>query len=198
MAQVSLPLFPLNAVLFPGGVLPLRVFEPRYLEMVCECLTHNAPFGVCLIRSGSEVGMAAQTFPVGTLARIGDWDRGPEGLLAVTAVGEQRFRVHSTRVGPDQLVTARVSMLPAEPEEFVPPHLRQLAELLERLLQRAGSPYAELPRNPDDAAWVGARLAELLPLPLLEKQELLELTDALERLERLQERLPRLPRQPLP
>ena len=192
MGQLTLPLFPLNTVLFPGGLLPLRVFEPRYLEMVCECLTHDAPFGVCLIRSGSEVGKAANTFPVGTLSRIGDWDRGPDGLLAVTARGEQRFRIHSTRVRSDQLVTARVSVLPAEPEEFVPPHLRRLPDLLERILEQAGPPFAELTRYPEDATWVGGRLAELLPLPMLEKQELLELTDPLERLERIYERLPDL------
>ncbi|MGA7799335.1 MAG: LON peptidase substrate-binding domain-containing protein [Gammaproteobacteria bacterium] len=192
MGQLTLPLFPLKTVLFPGGLLPLRVFEPRYLEMVCECLTRDAPFGICLIRSGSEVGKAAETFPVGTMARISDWGRGPDGLLAVTARGEQRFRIHSVRVGSTQLVTARVSVLPVEPEEFVPPHLRRLPDLLERIMEQAGPPYAELPRYPEDATWVGGRLAELLPLPLREKQELLELTDPLERLERLYERLPGL------
>jgi len=188
MSERALPLFPLHTVLFPGGQLPLRVFEPRYLKMVCACLKEGSEFGICLIRSGQEVGRAAQTYPVGTLARIADWDRGPDGLLAITCRGGQRFRIRSVRVEPDQLTVARVVVLPPDPEEFVPAHLQGLAGLLERILDRIEPPEAGDDERPlEDAGWVGARLAELLPLPAAEKQELLELTDPIERLERLQE-----------
>ncbi|MGH8247298.1 MAG: LON peptidase substrate-binding domain-containing protein, partial [Gammaproteobacteria bacterium] len=94
-----LPLFPLHAVLFPGGVLPLRIFEARYLSMVSQCLRSNSPFGVCLIRSGSEVGIPADCHDVGTSARITDWSGAAGGLLVVVARGERIFRIRSRQLG---------------------------------------------------------------------------------------------------
>jgi len=92
---VQIPLFPLNTVLFPGGPLPLRIFEARYVDMVSSCLKEDSPFGVLLIRDGGETGNAT-THEIGTLARIVDWYQGSDGLLGVTAVGEQRFRLLSS------------------------------------------------------------------------------------------------------
>ena len=84
---MQVPLFPLNTVLFPGGPLPLRIFEARYVDMISHCLKENASFGVLLIREGQEAGTPASTFEVGTLARIVDWYQGSDGLLGVTAIG---------------------------------------------------------------------------------------------------------------
>src|SRR5258706_3015917 len=105
----DLPLFPLNTVLFPGGRLPLRVSEQRYMGMAKTCLKDGTPFGVCLIREGSEVGKPAVPAGVGTLARITDWDMPQLGLLQVVARGEGRFRILERRVERDGLARARVA-----------------------------------------------------------------------------------------
>ena len=99
----EVPLFPLHTVLFPGGPLALRIFEPRYLDMVSECLRNDQPFGVCLIQSGNEAGVAASPHLTGTFARIVDWQSGDDGLLSISARGEQRFHVQETRIERDQL-----------------------------------------------------------------------------------------------
>jgi Lon protease-like protein len=93
-------------VLFPGGPLPLRIFEARYLDMISRCLKTDTPFGVLLIRDGDETG-AARTHTVGTLARIVDWYQGSDGLLGVTAAGEQRFRLLDVGIQPDGLNAGR-------------------------------------------------------------------------------------------
>ncbi len=182
---LRLPLFPLHSVLFPDGPLPLRIFETRYLDMVSQCLKADCGIGVCLIRSGSEVGKAADTYEVGTLSRIAYWDRRPDGLLGVTVRGEQRFRIRSREVQPNQLIMAQVQLLPNEPQRPLPETFRALASLLEGMLGQLGHPYTTLHKRYDDAGWVGARLAELLPLALAQKQYLLQLNDPVQRLERL-------------
>lgn len=182
---LSLPLFPLHSVLFPDGPLPLRIFETRYLDMVSACLKSDCGIGVCLIRSGSEVGKAADTYEVGTLSRIAYWDRRPDGLLGITVRGEQRFRIRSRQVQPNQLVVAEVQLLANEPHRPLPERFRGLAVMLEDMLGQLGHPYTTLARRYDDAAWVGGRLAELLPLGLAQKQYLLQLNDPVQRLERL-------------
>jgi len=184
-ALVQLPLFPLHTVLFPGGPLPLRIFEPRYLEMVSRCLKTDCGFGVCLISSGSEVGGAAQTHAVGTVARITDWHRRHDGLLGVTAIGERRFRISSVAVQANQLAVAEVELLPDEAAAELPDPYLGLTHLLGELLDKAGHHYAAVPKRFADASWVGFRLAELLPLSMARKQYLLELTDPLERLQQL-------------
>lgn len=182
MSQESLPLFPLHTVLFPGGVLPLRIFERRYLDLVADCLRNDRGFGVCLIRSGHEVGAAAEAFTVGTLASIQDWDNTPEGLLAITVRGERRFRVLESEVRADQLSVARIEWIEEAPAVALPLEYAPLARLLEHLLDDLDPPFKDLPRALNDAGWVGARLIELLPLDPLEKQALLELDDPLRRL----------------
>jgi uncharacterized protein len=175
-------------VLFPGGRLPLRIFEQRYMEMAKVCLRDNSPFGVCAIREGAEVltpvGAPATPHDVGTLARIGDWDMPQLGLLQVMAHGERRFRILERRVEPNGLQRARVELLEPERDAPVPGTCARCARLLERVIEE----HAELiapPHQLDSSVWVGARLAELLPLPLHAKQELLELPDGVARLERL-------------
>lgn len=175
-------------MLFPGGRLPLRVFEQRYMDMAKACLRDGTPFGVCAIREGAEVitGVGAPAVPaeVGCTARIAQWDMPQLGLLEIVALGEQRFRIVERRVEKNGLQMARVHLLGPEPDAPIPPSCAACVRLLERVIeQHAG--LLTPPHRLDSALWVGARLAELLPLPLAAKQELLELSDAAARLERL-------------
>jgi len=182
MTEVAL--FPLNSVLFPGGRLPLRIFEQRYMDMAKACLRDGARFGVCLIREGREVGAPALPAEVGTLARIGAWDMPQLGLLHVTALGEQRFRILERRVQRDGLALASIELLSLDEDSAIPQSCAGCVKLLERVIaQQAG--LLEPPHRLDSASWVSSRLAELLPLPLPAKQELLELGDARARIERL-------------
>lgn len=187
----DLPLFPLSAVLFPGAQLPLRIFEPRYLSMVRECTRRNAPFGVCLILDGDEVGAPATPMAVGTLARITDFDALPDGLLGIRASGGERFRVTSTHVRDDGLIRATVRGWPAEPCLQVPPEFGLLTTILERLIDQFPGFHTVSQACYDDASWVSFRLAELLPLPVQERQHLLEVTDPIQRLASLLNLMPR-------
>ena len=181
MSDRWIPLFPLRTVLFPDGPLPLRVFEPRYLDMVGRCMRDEGPFGVTLLLTGSEIG-AATMASVGTLARIVDWYQGSDGILGVTAIGTERFRVTRTEQRPDGLYVGAVTPFASEPVMSLPADYRPMAELLRVILDELGKLYGELPRRLDDATWVGCRFAEILPMPLAEKQRCLELTDPLARL----------------
>ena len=183
----EVPLFPLHTVLFPGGPLALRIFEPRYLDMVSECLRNDQAFGVCLIQSGNEAGAAASPHLTGTFARIVDWQRGDDGLLSISARGEQRFRVRETRVERDQLLRGTVETLPAEASAPLPETCRYMNDVLDQLFEHASDVYGDLPKHPDDASWVGYRLAEVLSLPLVRRQYFLELEDPLLRLTQLDE-----------
>jgi Lon protease-like protein len=175
-------LFPLQTVLFPGGRLPLRLFEQRYLTMAKECLREDAPFGVCLIREGAEVGAPAEPVAVGCLARIGSWDMAQLGVLQVVARGERRFRILERRVQADGLARARVALL--EEDTDAPLEDNDLCvRILRRAIESGGEAFIEPPARYASAAWVGARLAELLPLSLETRQRLLEMDDAGDRLE---------------
>ncbi|MBL8297251.1 MAG: LON peptidase substrate-binding domain-containing protein [Rhodanobacteraceae bacterium] len=187
-----MPLFPLNAVLFPGGTLSLRIFEPRYLDLVRECTRNDSGFGVCLILAGREAGEPATSAAVGTLARIEDFYSLPDGLLGIRARGSRRFRVASTRVRDNGLVHGLVRWWPDESEVPLPPEYSLLSVILERLLEQVGGEHARAERKWfNDATWVGFRLAELLPVATAERQQWLQLTDPLERLDGLLRCIPR-------
>ncbi|HET6430737.1 LON peptidase substrate-binding domain-containing protein [Dyella sp.] len=189
---IELPLFPLATVLYPGAPMPLRIFEPRYIDMVRDCTRSGTGFGVCLILDGYEVGEAALPAAVGTIATITDFHTTEEGLLGIVAHGGQRFRVEHTRVRTDGLLRGMVQPWPAEPALPVPAEFGLLTTILERLVETLGPHWSDAPRNCyDDASWVGFRLAELLPLANPERQRMLELTDPLERLAELRDILPR-------
>lgn len=179
----EIPLFPLTTVLFPGGVLPLRIFEARYLDMVGECLRNQSGFGVCAIKSGSEVGRAADCYEIGTLATISDFDQSEDGLLAVLASGKRRFRVLQRHVESNQLLRATVEWLDDCVDAPLPDSHRPMADFLAQLIKRAGKPYVDQPGHFSSSVWVAGRLAELLPFALADKQRLLEIDHALERLE---------------
>ncbi|NNC66048.1 MAG: peptidase S16 [Gammaproteobacteria bacterium] len=185
MVELTLPLFPLSTVLFPGGHLLLRIFEPRYLSMVSSCMREEHGFGVVLIEKGSESG-SAEFATMGTIAEIVDWHQGSDGLLGLTTEGRDRFRVTGYEQQADGLYIGTIEMLAKEQRENLTENFSSLTELLKGLLEDAGAPYDRMPTDFDDASWVGYRLAELLPLPVSLKQSLLELEDARRRLERLE------------
>ncbi len=180
-------IFPLNTVLFPDGVLQLRVFEQRYLEMTKQCLRDERPFGVCLIREGREVGTPAVPEAVGCLAKIVHWDMPYPGLFTLIARGTARFRILEHSVSPMGLIAASVECWDSDPQAAIP---QACAALLKTLVERIGAEHFPEPIRLDDAAWVGYRLAEVLPLPVRTRQELLELRDAGERLARIEKLLP--------
>ena len=183
----GVPLFPLGTVLFPGGLLPLRIFEPRYVDMVRRCMREQTPFGVLLILTGSEVGArgAGVMSQIGTTARIVDFNTLPDGLLGIACRGDRKFRVLKHWQQPDGLHVGDLEFFAPEDAVPWPARLRDLADWLRRALAAAGDLYADVPENFADVSWVSFRLAELLPLTPVEKQRCLELCDPLARLARL-------------
>ena len=183
---MEVPLFPLRTVLYPGGPLPLRIFEARYLDMISGCLKNNSSFGVLLIKTGGETGPAT-TYDVGTLARIVDWYQGSDGLLGVTAIGEQRFRLLSSARLADGLNIGRIEIIPTEAARTLPDEYHPLANILSGVLEDLGRLYESLDRKFDDAGWVGYRFAEILPISPEQKQNCLEVDDPVRRLELMRE-----------
>ena len=183
---MQIPLFPLNTILFPGGPLPLRIFEPRYLDMLSRCMKDNAPFGVLLIREGGEVGPAT-TFEVGTLANVTDWYQGSDGILGITAIGTRRFRLLSAERQADGLNVGEVEILPDLPTRSLPPEYAPLSKILAHVLDELGLLYEGLERRYDDAAWVAYRVIEVLPIAPESKQACLESGDVLDCLQYAQQ-----------
>lgn len=178
-----LPIFPLQTVLFPGGTLPLRVFEARYMDMVARCLREQSVFGVNLIAQGNEVGQPAVPHLVGVSARIVEWDMDQPGLLNIVTQGERRYRILQMEAGEDGLLSATVEWLPELPEQRLPASFAGLVALLSAVIEDAGEAHFPPPYRMDDAGWVGMRLAGVLPIPLKARQALLELDDPLSRVE---------------
>lgn len=190
----SLPLFPLGTVLFPGGVLPLRIFEVRYLDMIGRCHRAGAPFGVVSLTQGQEVrqpGSGPEAFAaVGTLATIQALEHPRPGLMMIRALGGQRFRIRASDQLRHGLWVADVQQLEADLSVPVPEDLQATSAALGRLIQSlqdkaAGAepiPIAQ-PWRLDDCGWVANRWCELLPLPVALKQRLMELDNPLLRLE---------------
>ena len=181
--RFEIALFPLNAVLFPGGVLSLKVFEQRYLDMAAACMKDGTPFGVCLIASGKEVGKTALPHKVGTLAHIDSGDMPQLGILMLEVRGGRRFRIVSQLTWPDGLLRAQVELLDEPARQAVPAAQQSLLPLLQKIAGDLGPAKMPEPHVFDDAAWVGYRLTEVVPVQQLAKQKLLELQDPLSRLE---------------
>lgn len=186
----DLPLFPLHTVLFPGGLLPLKIFEARYLDMASECLRERTPFGVCLLKSGAEVAQPDENVAVpesvGCLAVIHECDVETVGMLHICAHGTQRFHLLSHRVEADGLLVGMAELLPEDIPLESSDQLAKFgacAEVLERIIATirerdpSSLPFAE-PFRFDDPSWVSNRLAEVLPIALRARQKLMELNDA--------------------
>lgn len=183
---VSLPLFPLHAVLLPGAQLGLRVFERRYLDMLRECSRQESTFGICLILDGDEVGRPALPAAYGVEARIEDFDVGPDGVLVLRLRGQRRFHVLRTRVRDNGLILADVAWSTPDHDDELRPEHALLATVLEHIIEQAGTAFAPThPAQLEQAAWVGWRLAELLPLEEPQRLQLLQHDDPHQRLEDL-------------
>ena len=182
---MKIPLFPLNTVLFPEGELQLRLFEPRYLDMVSECLHTDSGFGICLIREGEEVGKVADYFPMGTYAKVKDWDQLDDGLLGITVLGERRFRVESSEVEQDNLCVGEITWLD-EDDDLMPVSYQGFSDLLKEIANRYELPLIDESERFEEAHWVSDRLAELLPFEVSAKQALLEMDSAINRFDYMQ------------
>lgn len=185
----DLPIFPLSTVLFPAGLLPLRIFEARYVDMVRRCMRHDTPFGVCRLVRGSEVGAPAEHEHIGCLAHIRDWDMQPGGLLHVRAQGGVRFHITSSRVASDGLILATVQPIAADALLPVPPEHEACAALMRRIVDEMCSQSPEPdqrmiaePFELESAAWVANRLGEFLPIAGPAKHQLMALDDPIARL----------------
>lgn len=182
----TLPLFPLHTVLVPGASLGLRVFEPRYLDLIRDCGRSGTTFGICLILEGSEAGTPATPTAWGTEALIEDFDRDDDGLLTLRVRGARRFRVRQARPRDNGLVVAEVEWQPDDPVVPLRPEHALLGDVLTGILEQAGTDPNAVPKvRMTDAAWVGWRLAELLPLTRGQRQGLLQEADPHARLQRM-------------
>ncbi len=175
-------------MLFPGGPLPLRIFESRYIDMVSERMKSDSPFGVVLIKDGAEAGYAS-TYEVGTLARITDFYQGSDGLLGITAQGGQRCRLISNERQPDGLNIGEVELIEAEEPLSLPDEYRALPKILANVMDDLGRLYESHDRSYDDAVWVTYRFLEILPIDLRQKQLSLESSDTGARLKLVDELL---------
>ena len=179
----SLPLFPLQTVLFPDALLPLRIFESRYIDMVRECMRAGHGFGVVARFPEDEQG-AAWHARIGTEAIITDFTTLEDGLLGLATRGQRRFLIESTHARQDGLLFGQVAWLPPEPARPVPPQHAALQTLMRELL-RHEQLATQLQVDPDNASSLGFALASILPLELKQAQQLLEITDPQQRLEAL-------------
>ncbi|MDO7933943.1 LON peptidase substrate-binding domain-containing protein [Xanthomonas euvesicatoria pv. eucalypti] len=182
----ALPLFPLHSVLLPGAAMGLRVFERRYLDLVRECGRNGTSFGVCLILEGNEVGVQATPAAFGTEVRIEDFDVGADGVLVLRLRGTRRFHVQRSRIRDNGLVVGDVAWREPDPDDELRPEHGLLSTVLERMLEQVGGEFASVgPGLMDQAAWVGWRLAELLPLTEQQRLSLLQQDDPHRRLDQL-------------
>jgi Lon protease-like protein len=178
-AAIEIPIFPLGTVLFPAGRLALRIFEQRYYDMTKACIRDDSVFGVALIRGGFEVGTPAIPSERGCTARIVDWEVPAPGLFNLMARGESVFRILERRVQKDGLIIASIEYDEPPDPTPLPDRYAALATLLVGFIGQIGAENFPTPQRLDDAAWVGNRLTELLPVPPERKQSLLELGDPL-------------------
>ena len=178
----EIPIFPLSGVLFPGGLMPLNIFEQRYMDMTKACLKSGAAFGICLIREGGEVGAPAVPEAIGTMANIQDWDMQQLGILQVRVAGEGRFRIVDRRVIHSGLIIGQVTPIPDDENtdcpEFVP-----CRDFLHKVLAQIGNAHFKGELRLDDTSWVSYRITEILPMSQIIKQKMLELTSARMRIE---------------
>ena len=181
----SIPIFPLNIVLYPGSLLPLKIFEQRYLDMTKACVRDATPFGVCRIREGQEVGQPAVPDQVGCTALIAQWEMPYLGVFHLQTRGQHPFRILQQTTQSDGLIRAEIELLEEDGGAAEPGSLTFCRHVLEQFVERLGTEYFFVPLEYDSPRWISYRLAEVLPLALEDKQALLELRNDGERIERL-------------
>ncbi len=184
MSEQNTPIFPLRTVLFPASRIPLRIFEPRYLDMVSSCLRSNTEFGVVLSKEVIQPGMY-ETYNIGTLASIIDWSQDKDGLLNITVIGSNKFELISLSKKEDGLNIADINILEQEKDFKAPPHFDNMIRLLEAILEDIDL-FDDLDKQFESASWVSFRFSEILPLKIEDKQKCLELNDPLLRLNYLE------------
>ena len=180
MSEQNTPIFPLRTVLFPASRIPLRIFEPRYLDMVSSCLRSNTEFGVVLSKEVMQPGMY-ETYNIGTLASIIDWSQDNDGLLNITALGAQKFKLISISKQEDGLNIGDINVLGHEEDFKAPPNFDNMIRLLEAILEDIDL-FDDLDKYFESASWVSFRFAEILPLKIEDKQKCLEINDPILRL----------------
>ena len=172
-----IPLFPLETVLYPGGLLPLRIFEPRYLDMVSESLRDNTPFGIVPIKYGSEVGSTPHFFRVGTIPSIESWDQGEDGLLHIEVLGSRLFRVTNHNIRVNRLLIGDIDYVEEPIDATIPQQYEYLRALLNEIFNNNLGPTPLDAQQMDSALWVAHRLAEVLPLDISHKVDILNSND---------------------
>ena len=182
---MKIPLFPLNTVLFPQGELQLRLFEPRYIDMVSECLRSDSGFGLCLRDESKEITKGVGFFPLGTYVKIIDWDQMNDGLLGIKVIGERRFKVENYDVQKNNLYIGNVKLLD-EDDGLLPEAYQNFSHLLKEISKRYKLPLIDVPEQFEKATWISDRLAELLTFDITAKQSLLEMNNSLNRLDYMQ------------
>jgi Lon protease-like protein len=175
---MEMPIFPLGTVLFPGGVLPLKIFEQRYLDMTKACLRDGSAFGVCLIQEGAEVGTPAVPSQIGCIARIREWDMPQLGIFLLITEGTERFRLGARRLDRSGLMIGEIEPIEATPAVPLPPEFDSCVSMLRMIVDKIGADKLPSPARYDDPAWVAYRLAEFLPLESAARQRLLEMDNA--------------------
>mgnify|MGYP001410373570 CR=1 FL=1 len=180
MSEQGVPIFPLRTILFPGSKLPLRIFEPRYLDMVSRCMRSNGEFGIVLSRKVTQPGML-ETYATGTLATIIDWNQGDDGLLGITTLGTNKFELLSMTKQEDELNIGEIKIIEKEEDFKAPPNFDNMISLLESILEDIDL-YNEREKFFESASWVSFRFAEILPLKINDKQKCLEFNDPILRL----------------
>ena len=176
----DLPIFPLRTILFPDSKLPLRIFEPRYIDMVSRCMREDSEFGIILSRESTDPKMF-ETYDTGTLAKIIDWDQGEDGLLGITTIGTQKFRLKGLNKQEDGLNIGAIERIEIEGNYKPTKEFMHLVELLQAILDDINI-YGDDEKNFDSAAWISYRFAEILPLRIEDKQKCLEIDDPIIRL----------------
>ena len=180
MSDQGVPIFPLQTILFPGSKLPLRIFEPRYLDMISHCMRSNTEFGIVLSRKVPQPGML-ETYAIGTLATIIDWNQGEDGLLGITTLGTNKFELLSMTKQEDELNLGEIKIIEKEEDFKAPPNFDNMISLLEAILEDINL-YHEREKYFESASWVSFRFAEILPLKIEDKQKCLEFEDPILRL----------------
>ena len=180
MSDQGVPIFPLQTILFPGSKLPLRIFEPRYLDMISHCMRSNTEFGIVLSRKVPQPGML-ETYAIGTLATIIDWNQGEDGLLGITTLGTNKFELLSMTKQEDELNLGEIKIIEKEEDFKAPPNFDNMISLLEAILEDINL-YHEREKYFESASWASFRFAEILPLKIEDKQKCLEFKDPILRL----------------
>ena len=176
----DLPIFPLRTILFPDSKLPLRIFEPRYIDMVSRSMREDSEFGIILSRESTDPKMF-ETYNTGTLAKIIDWDQGGDGLLGITTIGTQKFQLKELNKQEDGLNIGTIERLEKEGDYKPLKEFTHLVELLQAILDDVNI-YGDDEKNFDSASWISYRFAEILPLRIEDKQKCLEIDDPIIRL----------------